>query len=87
MNSVFAFAVAQPIETDETTAPVEGRYDTETQTMVWAGEADAVLAGSYCTGYPAGLYLSCVNHPGIPPWCNAYNPNPGASWGYRCDAY
>ena len=87
MSSVFAFSVAQPVEVDQTPVPVEGHYDTETQTMVWAGEADALLVGSYCTGVPAGPYLSCTNYPGTIPSCGPYNPNPGASFGFRCDAY
>lgn len=86
MSPVFAFTVARPIETGEQPVRIEGSYDTDTQTMVWEGDADAVLAGATCTGYPIGAYLHCQNIPIWPPQCSAYTPNPGIGWGYRCDA-
>ena len=80
MSTIFAFQVAEPIVAEPIQASV--RYDEDAQVSVWSSDGDAALRTQWCTGYPAGRYLSCRTYSSI---CAPSNPNPGAGYGYRCD--
>jgi hypothetical protein len=81
MSSIFAFQVAEPILVEPVQASVD--YDEQTQLAVWHSDNDAALVQLRCTGYPAGIYISCVDI-----WrfgCAPTGLNPGSGYGYRCD--
>ncbi|MEJ3653262.1 hypothetical protein WEH80_18625 [Actinomycetes bacterium KLBMP 9759] len=81
MSSLFAFQVAEPIIEQPTEVRVH--YDEDTQLSVWQSDNNAAMVTLVCTGYPAGLYISCVNT--VRFGCTPGPQNTGSGYGYRCD--
>ncbi|MBO0801512.1 MAG: hypothetical protein J2P25_00335 [Nocardiopsaceae bacterium] len=73
-SKLFAFRVAQPVET----IPVEFRYDPQSQTSVWTGDSEA-LARATCTGGVLGGAADCYQSGS---YCSTSG---GATVGWECD--
>jgi hypothetical protein len=73
-SKLFAFRVAQPVET----IAVEFTYDPQSQTAVWTGESEA-LASGHCTGGVLGGADQCVSGTD---YCFL---DGGATIGWECD--